>query len=241
MASRILLTPSVLVVNDALDEREMYARTLRASGYRAIEAATFTAALQVATTEKLDIVVTDVRIAGSIGGLELTRRLRNDVRTSTVAIIVLTNVSRPRDGDIALKAGADAFLEKPVPGSMLKAEILRLLARSGHLLSEAAHRHQRSDARRRQAETSRASGVAEIPGHSTEAPDPFRARPTNFRPRASLEHPCPSCGAAVAYRDRCPVLALQPVGPKNGDRRERLRYVAGWFCTNPSCEYCELS
>jgi CheY-like chemotaxis protein len=227
-------------VNDALDEREMYARTLRASGYRAIEAATFTAALQLATIKKLDIVVTDVRIAGSISGLELTRRLRNDPRTSTVPIIVLTNVSRPRDGDMALKAGADTFLEKPVPGSMLQAEILRLLARSWPLLSEAADKRQRSDARRRQAETSRASGVAEIPGHSTEAPDPLSARPTNFRPRASLESPCPSCGAAVAYRDRCPVLVLQPAAPINGDPRERLRYVAGWFCTNPSCEYCEL-
>jgi len=241
MASRILLTPSVLVVNDALDEREMYARTLRASGYRAIEAATFTAAIQVATTEKLDIVVTDVRIAGSISGLELTRRLRNDVRTSTVPIIVLTNVSRPQDGDTALKAGADAFFEKPVPGAVLKAEILRLLARSWPLLSEAAHTRQRSDPQHRHAETSHASGVAEIRGHSTEAPDSLSTRPTKSCPRASLESPCPSCGAAVAYRDRCPVLALPPVAPVDGDRRERLRYVAGWFCTNPSCEYYELS
>jgi CheY-like chemotaxis protein len=241
MASRILLTPSVLVVNDALDEREMYARTIRASGYRAIEAATFTAAIQVATTQRLDIVVTDVRIAGSISGLELTRRLRNDVRTSTVPIIVLTNVSRPQDGDTALKAGADAFFEKPVPGAVLKAEILRLLAKSWPLLSEAAHTRQRSDPRRRHVETSHASRVAEIPGHSTEAADPLSTRPTESRPRASLETPCPSCGAAVAYRDRCPVLALQPVAPMDGDRRERLRYVAGWFCTNPSCEYCELS
>ena len=206
-----------------------------------LKAATFTAAIQVATTQTLDIVVTDVRIAGSISGLELTRGLRNDVRTSTVPIIVLTNVSRPQDGDTALKAGADAFFEKPVPGAVLKAEILRLLARSWPVLSEAAHTRQRLDPRRRQREPSQASRVAEIPGHSTEAPDPFRARPTNFRPRASLEHPCPSCGAAVAYRDRCPILALQPVAPINGDRRERLRYVAGWFCTNPSCEYCELS
>lgn len=235
MASRVLLTPSVLVVNDALDEREMYARTLRASGYRAIEAATFTAAIQVATAHKLDIVVTDVRIAGSLSGLELTRRLRNDVRTSTVPIIVLTNVSRPQDGGTALKAGADTFLEKPVPGAVLKAEIFRLLARSWPLLSEAAHKGQRSDPRRH------SSRVAEIPGHSTEAPHPISTRPTKARPRASLESPCPSCGAEVAYRDRRPVLALQPVAPMNGDRRERLRYVAGWFCTNPSCEYCELS
>jgi two-component system cell cycle response regulator DivK len=242
MATRVRLTPSVLVVNDALDEREMYARTLRASGYQAIEAATFTAAYQIATTNKLDIVVTDVRIAGSIsGGLELTRRLRNDARTSTVPIIVLTNVSRPQDGDIALKAGADTVLEKPVPGSTLRAEILRLLARSWPFLSGAAHKPQRSDPRRRQAESSDASGAAEGPAHSPEAPDPLSARPMQSRRRASLESPCPACGAALAYRDRCPILALQPVAPIDRNRRERLQYVAGWFCTNPSCEYCELS
>ena len=241
MATRAYPTPSVLLVHHALDQREMYARTLRASGYQAIEAATFIAAYQIATTNKLDIVVTDVRIAGSISGLELTRRLRNDARTSSIPIIVLTSVLRPQDGDMALKAGADTFLEKPVPGPVLKAEILRLLARSWPFLSEAAHKRQRSDARRRQAETSDTSGVAEIPGHSTDAPDPLTAWPTKSRPRASLESPCPWCGAAVAYRDRSPVLASLPVAPINGDRRERLRYVTGWFCTNASCEYSEVS
>ena len=38
MAITVLRTPSVLLVNDALDEREMYARTLRAAGYHALEA-----------------------------------------------------------------------------------------------------------------------------------------------------------------------------------------------------------
>jgi CheY-like chemotaxis protein len=226
-------------VNDALDEREMYARTLRASGYQALEAATFTAAYQIATTNRLDIVVTDVRIAGAISGLELTRRLRNDARTSTVPIIMLTNVSRPQDREVALKAGADTFLDKPVPAAMLKAEILRLLAKSWPFLSQAAHKRQRFLAS--PGGGSDGSGVAESPAHSTEAPDPLSARPTQSRQRASLESPCPSCGAAVAYRDRCPVLALQPVAPINRERRERLQYVAGWFCTNPSCEYCELS
>ena len=210
MATRVRLTPSVLVVNDAIDEREMYARTLRTSGYQAIEAATFTAAYQIATTNKLDIVVTDVRIAGSITGLELTRRLRNDARTSTVPIIVLTNVSRPQDGDMALKAGADTFLEKPVPGSMLKAEIFRLLARSSPFLSEAPHKRQRSDLRLRQAETSDASGAAEIPGRSTEAPDPLIARPTKSRPRASLEKPVPvvrRCGGVSRSLSRPRVAA----------------------------------
>jgi CheY-like chemotaxis protein len=240
MATRVRLTPSVLVVNDALDEREMYARTLRSSGYQAIEAATFTAAYQIAITNRLDIVVTDVRIAGSISGLELTRRLRNDPRTSTVPIIVLINVSRPQDGDIALKAGADTFLEKPVKVSLLKGEILRLLARSWRFLPQAALQEQRSDARRRPTKNSNPSSATEIPG-PTDSPDPLSGGPAKFRQRSRLDSPCPLCGATLAYRDRSPVLAPQPVAPTNGDRRERLRYVAGWFCTNSACDYGEFS
>jgi two-component system, cell cycle response regulator DivK len=138
MATRPLLTPSVLLVSDALDEREMYARILRASGYQAFEAATVIAAYQIASTRRIDIVATDVRIGGSISGLELTRRLRNNERTSTVPIIVLTDVSRPQDGDVAVKAGANTFLEKPVPDNVLMAAILRLLRlsrrRSRHMV-----------------------------------------------------------------------------------------------------------
>jgi CheY-like chemotaxis protein len=140
MATRVLRTPSVLLVNDALDDREMYARTLRAVGYRAITAENSIVACKIAVTDRPDVVVTDVRISGSISGLELTRRLRTNVRTAAVRIIVLTTVQRPQDADVALKAGADLFLEKPVSGSALKVEIARLLAVSRRRLSEHAAR-----------------------------------------------------------------------------------------------------
>ena len=48
------------------------ARTLLASGYRAIAAELLTPI--IAVTYPPDIVVTDIRIAGSISGFELTRR-----------------------------------------------------------------------------------------------------------------------------------------------------------------------
>lgn len=128
MATLDLRTPSVLLINDTLEERELYAHTLRAAGHRVIIPADSGGAYQIATTRSPDIVVTDVRITGSISGLELTRRLRSHPRTSTVGIIVLTTVSRPHDADVALKAGADTFLDKPVSGSVLTAAIEQLLS-----------------------------------------------------------------------------------------------------------------
>jgi DNA-binding response OmpR family regulator len=128
MASRVLGSPSVLLVNDeALDDHDLYARTLRAYGYRVVKAPTSGAAHLIAITRPTDIVVTDVHITGSMSGLELTRRLRTHTRTTTVPIIVLTDVSQPQDADLALKAGANMVLERPVRADVLQAEIARLL------------------------------------------------------------------------------------------------------------------
>jgi CheY-like chemotaxis protein len=92
-----------------------------------VKAATSLAAHQIAITRATDIVVTDVHITGSMSGLELTRRLRTHTPTTTVPIIVLTDVSRPQDADLALKAGANMVLERPVGADVLQVEIARLL------------------------------------------------------------------------------------------------------------------
>ena len=70
MATRVSETAAVLLVNDAVDERDTYVRTLRAAGYRAITAENSVAANQIAVVRPPDIVVTDVRITRSISGLE---------------------------------------------------------------------------------------------------------------------------------------------------------------------------
>jgi CheY-like chemotaxis protein len=216
MATRVLRTPSVLLVNDALDEREMYARTLRAVGYRAITAENSLVACQIAVTDRPDVVVTDVRISGSISGLELTRRLRTNVRTAAVRIIVLTTMSRPHDADVALKAGADTSLEKPVPGSLLKAAIARLLPTSGPYSS-----HNLSQRRR-----SNVTNSLDLGGTSLSA-------------RINSENNCPSCDGTMLYRGRWPVLTSVSARATIGG--ERMRYVSGWFCMNPACEYYELT
>ena len=131
MATRDLRTPSILLVSNSVDERQAYTRALRASGYRVVNAATTILAYQIAITQTTDIVVTDGHCAGSMSGLELTRRLRIQTRTTTVPIIVITSETRRQDGELAIKAGADMFLEKPVSGDVLREHVVRLLRRRG--------------------------------------------------------------------------------------------------------------
>ena len=159
--------------------------------------------------------MTDVRISGSISGLELTRRLRTNVRTAAVRIIVLTTVQRPQDADVALKAGADTSLEKPVPGSLLKAEIARLLPTSGWHSSQKAPQRLRSNP----------TNAFDLGGQVTSM-------------LVGTRNGCPSCDGTMLYRERWPVLASVSARATIGG--ERMRYVSGWFCMNPACEYYQL-
>ena len=125
--SRDMRTPSILLVSNSVDEREVYTRALRASGYRVVNAATTALAFQIAITRPTDVVVTDGHCPGSMSGLELTRRLRVHTDTTTVPIIVITSETRHQDGELSIKAGADMFLERPVSGDVLRKHVVRLL------------------------------------------------------------------------------------------------------------------
>ena len=141
MATRALRTPSILLVSNSVDEREVYTRALRASGYRVVNAATTVLAYQIAITRPTDIVVTDGHCAGSMTGLELTRRLRIHTGTTTVPIIVITSETRHHDGALSIKAGADMFLQKPISGDVLRKHVVRLLVAYGRLPRRLSQKH----------------------------------------------------------------------------------------------------
>ena len=191
----------------SVDEREVYTRALRASGYRVVNAATTALAFQIAITRPTDIVVTDGHCPGSMSGLELTRRLRVHTDTTTVPIIVITSETRRQDGELSIKAGADMFLERPVSGDVLRKHVVRLLVACRRLPHESSPEH-------------------ELLG--------------TVRDSAHLDNKrtCPQCRGLMEYRHKSPVLLAAEVNTRAP--RERLRYVSGWFCGDPSCEYKEL-
>jgi DNA-binding response OmpR family regulator len=129
------------LVGNSVDERTTYTRALRASGYGVVNAATTVLAYQIAITRPMDVVVTDGHCTGSMTGLELTRRLRIHTRTTTVPIIVITSETRPHDGELSIKAGADMFLQKPISGDVLREHVRRLLVAYGRLRRRSSRTH----------------------------------------------------------------------------------------------------
>ena len=117
----------VLLVEDDLDGRRLYAQWLTAAGFHVQEAHNGLQALERAFDSRPDVVVTDLHIPG-IDGFELARRLKQDPRTLDVPVLAVTGyVAFASDPGRALRAGCDAVLPKPYSPEDLEAAIRNLI------------------------------------------------------------------------------------------------------------------
>lgn len=120
--------PLVLIVEDEDSIRELYAAELAAAGFMVLEAADGATAIEKAMQFGPHAVVLDLMLPG-IDGFKVARKLREDDRTREVAVIALTALRSAKFEQMAIAAGCDSFLSKPVIAAALIGELVRLLAR----------------------------------------------------------------------------------------------------------------
>ena len=102
---------SILVVDDEVRYRELYARVLRDAGFDVLEAGSAADALELLEHETLDMIVSDVRMPGE-SGLDLLRRVRTG--KPELPFLLVTAYADVREAVDALKLGAVDYLAKPV-------------------------------------------------------------------------------------------------------------------------------
>jgi CheY-like chemotaxis protein len=129
MTTETLDHPLVLVVDDFLDAREMYAEYFMFSGFRVAEASNGVEALQKAIDLVPHVILMDLSMPG-MDGWEATRRLKADERTRDIPVIALTGHALTGFQESARLAGCDAFVTKPCLPDTLVAEVRRLLGSS---------------------------------------------------------------------------------------------------------------
>ena len=116
----------VLIVDDYDDTREMYAEFLEFAGFRIAEAGTGGHAIKTVHERRPALVVMDLSLP-DMSGSHAASILRRDARTMDIPIIAVTAYATGDARDIALRAGCDLFLEKPVAPNELAEQIQRLL------------------------------------------------------------------------------------------------------------------
>jgi len=126
--------PLVLIVEDDEDTYELYSEFLAAAGFSVIGAGDGDEAVSAALRHLPDLIVMDVALPGR-SGFEVSRLLKTDPRSQSIAILVLTGLVQSRFADLARQAGCDAFLTKPCPLDRMLTEVRRLLRRESSAVS----------------------------------------------------------------------------------------------------------
>ena len=119
------MTLKVLTIDDDAAMTELIALLLRSYGLEVISANEGERGLELARSEKPDLIMLDLTMPG-IDGWQVCKTIRS---FSKVPVIVLSALDDPAIISSALDAGADDYMVKPVPSSVLIAHINNLTRR----------------------------------------------------------------------------------------------------------------
>ncbi len=126
---------TVLVVDDDPFIARLLEIELRAAGYDVRVAGDGVQALEAAQERCPDLVLADVMMP-NMDGFELTRRLRQDPRTVSVSVIMLTARGLSADKLEGFSVGADDYIVKPFDTPELLARIRGVLRRAREMRAQ---------------------------------------------------------------------------------------------------------
>ena len=110
----------VLIVDDDHNIRNILDFSLNAEGFEVISATNGEDAFNFTVTEQPDLVILDVMMPKG-DGFETCRRIKQDSRTATTPVILLTARTRREDRERGQEVGADGYITKPFsPGGLIE-------------------------------------------------------------------------------------------------------------------------
>jgi two-component system cell cycle response regulator len=128
------MSARVLVVDDVEVNVRLLEAKLSSEYFTVIGASGGAQALELARSERPDIVLLDVMMP-EMDGFEVCRRLKADPATADIPVVMVTALSEVADRVRGLQSGADDFLTKPVNDVALFARV-RSLVRLKRMMEE---------------------------------------------------------------------------------------------------------
>lgn len=116
---------SILIVEDNRDVAAFIGKRLEGK-YDVVFASNGELGLDIAKEKLPDVIITDLMMP-KMDGLELTKKIREDMLTCHIPVIVITAKVTEEDRIRGLEAGADAYLTKPFNTDELLTRVSKLL------------------------------------------------------------------------------------------------------------------
>jgi class 3 adenylate cyclase len=119
---------SILVADDSDENRELLRHRLEWQGYTVHLVDNGKSALEFVTANGVDLVLLDIVMPG-LDGLETLKRLKADISTSHIPVIMLSSNDAATTTLLSLQRGADDFIQKPFNPILLAARVEASLAK----------------------------------------------------------------------------------------------------------------
>jgi len=129
MANRTPVQPLILIVDDIADIRLALRFLLEEEEFRVMEAASAADALEVIAKQRVDVVLTDLYMPGTMDGVALIDVVRRSPKPhpAFIAMSGSPHLAYRSSLQAARYVGADATLTKPIARDELIATIRRLI------------------------------------------------------------------------------------------------------------------
>ena len=116
----------ILITEDSPTVLEILKSVLEEEGYEIVSATDGQQALNLAKTEKPDLIVLDLMLP-KIDGYKVCRMLKFDEKYKNIPIIMLTARTKESDENLGKEVGADAYIRKPFQPEVIIDQIRKLL------------------------------------------------------------------------------------------------------------------
>lgn len=103
---------TVLICDNEAPLRALVSAALDRNDYRVVEARDGDESLELARSERPDLIVLDMMMPGRTG-LEVLDEIRRDSELTDTRVVMLTARAQASDREAVLQAGADRFVAKP--------------------------------------------------------------------------------------------------------------------------------
>ncbi len=133
--ARTIPNPTILIVDDQVQNRTLLETLLQPEGYLTLSAASGEEALASVAQHAPDLILLDVMMPG-MDGYQVAGRLKANPVTSDIPIIMVTVKDDRSDRLSGLNAGAEDFLTKPVDRAELWLRVRNLLRLKKHAEAE---------------------------------------------------------------------------------------------------------
>ena len=126
----------LLVVEDNLELLNFMSKEL-GKEYKVFKATNGEEALKVILNESIHIVISDITMP-VMDGIELCDRIKSNIESSHIPVILLTALSAVQSRIQGLESGADAYISKPFSIDFILAQIDNLLSNRRHVMDHYA-------------------------------------------------------------------------------------------------------